>query len=504
MMESRISYKLIAAVAAIATITIGCFSYVILDSYDRRVMSDLDTYAHQLTETVKSSTRYDMMLNRRESVHQIIETIGRQESIEKVRIFNKDGAIIFSTDSADIGTMVDKRAEACYACHAADQPLENVPVSSRTRVFTNGHVGRTFGIISPIYNESSCSTGSCHAHSADQKVLGVLDITIPLAAVDAEQTENRNRLIVLTLVVIAAVSVLIYWLTGRLVLHPVNKLIQATHRVAEGELNYSIPIDQKDEIGRLAQSFNDMTRKLQDAQRQLFQADKLASVGRLAAGVAHEINNPLTGVLTYSSFLLSRVGEDSELRGDLEVIVRETKRCREIVKGLLDFARQSASEMRQADPREIVRHAAAIVQNQLAIQKSHIEIEMDDRVPLIFGDVNQLEQVFVNLFVNAGDAMAESGGVITVRGSVTSATDPDGQRVKIEVSDTGSGIPEEYRDKIFDPFFTTKGQKGNGLGLAIVWGIIEEHRGSIDVESNRGGGTTFTITLPVGTATGVT
>ncbi|HLE57431.1 MAG TPA: HAMP domain-containing protein, partial [Rhodothermia bacterium] len=467
-MKSRISFKLIAAVGITATVTIGLFSYLILESYERRIISDLETYAHQITETVKSSTRYDMMLNRRESLHQIIGTIGRQESIEKVRIFNKEGEIIFSTDSVDIGTLVDKRAEACYACHAADQPLESVPVSSRTRVFANGDHERTFGIISPIYNERSCWESSCHAHTPEQKVLGVLDITMPLTAVDEEQRANRQQLFVLTVLLIALVSLLIYWLTGRLVLRPVNKLIQATQRVASGDLEHEIAVEQKDEIGRLAESFNDMTRKLAEAQRQLFQADKLASVGRLAAGVAHEINNPLTGVLTYSSFLLSRAGKDAELRSDLEVIVRETKRCREIVKGLLDFARQSAPEKRLAHPHDIIKQASAIVQNQLSIQKAHIELHLADEMPEIRADVNQLEQVLVNLFVNAGDAMLDRGGVITVRTSSRPSDDEyESGAVTITVSDTGAGIPKSHLDKIFDPFFTTKGQKGNGLGLAI-------------------------------------
>ena len=238
---------------------------------------------------------------------------------------------------------------------------------------------------------------------------------MPLDAVDAEQRANRQQLFGLTLLVIAVVSLPVYWLTGRLVLKPVDKIIQATHGVAAGDLEHTITVSQKDEIGRLAESFNDMTRKLAEAQRQLFQADKLASVGRLAAGVAHEINNPLTGVLTYSIFLLSRVGEDAELRSDLEVIVRETKRCREIVKGLLDFSRQSAPEKRLAHPHEIIRQASAIVQNQLSIHKGRIELHFADGVPEIRADVNQLEQVLVNLFVNAGDAMMDGGGVITVR-----------------------------------------------------------------------------------------
>lgn len=490
-MRTRISHKLIAAVGGVATVIIGVFAYLILKSYDEHVISDIEEHAHQLSETVISSTRYDMLLNRRESLHQIINTIGRQEGIEKVRIFNKEGHIIFSTDTLDIGGFVDKQAEACYACHSADQPLESLPIENRTRIFEEADEERVLGIISPIYNEPGCSEGTCHAHSPDQKVLGVLDITMPLAEADAEQRANRRRLVILTILVIVVISAIIYWLAGRMVLRPVGRIFEATKKVASGDLSHSIPVEQSDEIGRLAESFNEMTKNLAEARSQLFQTDKLASVGRLAAGVAHEINNPLTGVLTYSSFLLNRAGDNPELRDDLEVIVRETKRCRNIVKGLLDFSRQSVPEKRLVQPNEIILRAADIVQNQLSIQRARFELSLHENLPQILADVNQLEQVLVNLFVNAGDAMDESGGVITVKSSRVK------EGVEIQVADNGSGIPDEHLTKIFDPFFSTKGPKGTGLGLAIVWGIVEEHGGRISVESEVGEGTTFRIVLPV-------
>ena len=156
-MRSKISYKLIAAVGSVTVAIIGIFAYIILNSYQDHLLADLEGYAHQLSETVKNSTRYDMLHNQRESVHQIINTIGTQEGIEKVRIFNKEGEIILSTDSLDLNRMVDKQAEACYACHAADQPLESVPVSQRTRIFLTPAHTRTLGIINPIYNEPSLS-----------------------------------------------------------------------------------------------------------------------------------------------------------------------------------------------------------------------------------------------------------------------------------------------------------------------------------------------------------
>jgi two-component system NtrC family sensor kinase len=445
-----------------------------------------------------------MLLNQRESVHRIINTIGKQEGIEKVRIFNKEGEIIFSTDSLDVGKMVDKKTEACYACHAADQPLERLPISERTRIFQASATPRTLGIINPIYNEPGCWQSDCHAHDPNQKVLGVLDITMPLDEVDRGMQASRIRLLFFAIIAIASISVIIYLLLKQIVVKPVSQIVEATHHVATGDLNYNVTLNKNDEIGELAKSFNEMTHKLSEAQRQLYQSDKLASVGRLASGVAHEINNPLTGVLTYSSFLLKRVDDKPEFKEDLEVIVRETKRCRDIVKGLLDFARQSQPAKRQADLNEIIVHASRIVQNQLSIHHIKLEQNLDSKLPLIYADVNQIQQVLVNLLVNAIDAIGENGGNIAVTTGlvkngkrVAAGPAPEKEYIRIKVTDTGCGIPAEDLQKIFDPFFSTKGQKGTGLGLAVVWGIIEKHNGRITVDSKVGKGTTFTILLPV-------
>jgi two-component system NtrC family sensor kinase len=500
-MQTKISYKLIAAVGSVALIIIGIFAYVILSAHQQQLISELRRSAHQLSETVKNSTRYDMLLNQRESVHRIITTIGKQEGINKVRIFNKDGTIIFSTDPLDAGKMVDKRGEECYACHAADRPLERLPISERTRIFQRADHGRILGIINPIYNEPSCWQSDCHAHQQAQKVLGVLDISMSLDDVDREMQASQRRLLLFGVVAIAAVSLMIYLLVNRIVLRPVHKIVAATRQVAAGDLQYTIELKQHDEIGTLADSFNEMTRKLSEAQRQVYQAQKLAAVGQLAAGVAHEINNPLTGVLTYSSFLLKRAEHTPDFREDLEVIVRETQRCRGIVKGLLDFARQSPPEKHASDINDIVERAIRIVQTQLSAH--HVELQKDLRadLPRIHADANQIQQVIVNLLLNANDAIGEGGGTVTL---ATNVIPQDGasrgptSEIQVSVRDTGCGIPAANLARIFDPFFSTKGPKGTGLGLAVAWGIIEEHSGRIDVESEPGKGTTFRVRLPIG------
>jgi two-component system NtrC family sensor kinase len=221
----------------------------------------------------------------------------------------------------------------------------------------------------------------------------------------------------------------------------------------------------------------------------------MASVGRLAAGIAHEINNPLTGVLSFSSLLLKNATEGSESQADLEIIVRETKRCREIVKGLLDFSRQVPPRKTNVNLNETVKRALEIVDHQLAVKNIVVTTTMREDLPSARVDSNQIVQVLINLLVNAADAIGPQGGEIFLS---TDLEEIEGnQMVELKVADTGCGIPLSEQDKIFEPFFSTKEGKGTGLGLAVVWGIINEHDGSISVTSQPERGSTFTILLPI-------
>ena len=240
----------------------------------------------------------------------------------------------------------------------------------------------------------------------------MLDVTVSLDDVDRQISASRNRIVGVAVVVVAVAGLLLWWLTWRLVSRPVEALAAGTRRVASGDLTTTIAADGRNELSELARAFNAMTARLSEAQSQLTQADKLASVGRLAAGVAHEINNPLTGVLTYASFLLERAQDDPERRADLEVIVRETKRCREIVRGLLDFARQTPPRRQPTDLNAVVRRAAAVVMNQLQLGHVALALDLADDLPSIEADPNQMQQVVVNLVLNAADALGERGGAI--------------------------------------------------------------------------------------------
>lgn len=618
-MFNKIGFKLIVAVGLTAIITIGVFAYFNIQRQSNALLTEVERHANQLSETVKSSTRYDMLLNQRDRIDKTIISIGSQAGIRNVRILNKLGVIIYSSHEEDIGKMVDKKTESCYACHEANQPLERLPINKRTRIYRVApDSSRILGIISPIYNAKSCWEAECHAHSKDKTILGVLDVTTTLSDVDNEIERSEIEIVLFALAAMIALSFIIGFLVKRWIDRPVNELLKATDQVGVGNLNYTIKDKGNDELGKLARSFNVMTQKLSEARMQLFQSDKLASLGRLAAGVAHEINNPLTGVLTYSSFLLKRTQDNPEFQEDLKVIVRETKRSREIVKSLLDFARQSVPKKNNINIVEIIEQAVSVVENQLTINHVKLERKLDGNLPQIIADANQIQQVFINLLVNANDAIGKGGGIITVSASLLSlspygvaqikratcpkrhdlvdnefkieglpaiklkarfngsdeiihldpvygrrahqylkevdenkklnilcpqcntsmneenskcpkcgsplfsipvpnesnfeactrvgcdyqhweSVDEAGKKdyVEIKISDSGCGIPQEDVARIFEPFYSTKGQKGTGLGLAVIWGIIDNHNGTIKVESEMGHGTTFLIRLPL-------
>jgi len=238
----------------------------------------------------------------------------------------------------------------------------------------------------------------------------------------------------------------------------------------------------------LAKSYEDLV----NAKKALIQSEKLASLGRLASGIAHEINNPLTGVLTFSSLLLEDL-KDTEYQEDLDTIVKETLRCRNIVKGLLDFARETKSEMETASINSIISDTLAILEKHINFQNVDIIMNLAEDIPDFKMDINQMKSVINNLAINAADAMP-GGGTL----NIATKNDTGWDRVKIVIDDTGTGIDEETLDRIFDPFFTTKkAGHGTGLGLAVIYGIIERHRGTIDVKSTVGEGTTFTVMFPL-------
>jgi len=493
-MKLRIIHRVLFAVVLVSTAVFGTSSWLSGRAQERAVSAEIERHALILSDTIRNSTRQAMLLDEREMVHRIIERIGRQEGLDKIRVYNKSGTVIYSPDASLIGSSVDKHNEACDACHVESDPIERLPAGKRTREFVDSSGSRQLGVITPIENEAACSSAACHAHDPGQRVLGVLDVTVSLKEVDRAVARSGRIAAGFAIAAILVMSLLLWGIFHHLVDRPVGRLVTATKALAAGDLEHRIPVRRSDELGQLAESFNEMTVRLSDARHQVYQSNKLASLGRLAAGIAHEINNPLTGVLTYSSFLLNRA-TDPETKSDLETIVRETRRCRDIVRGLLDFSRQVPPKKSLVEIVPIVERALSIVDNQLRVQNIAVQRSLAPDLPRIAADPNQIQQVVINLLVNAADAVEGDDRRIAV--SVDRVERAGKEGIEVRVEDSGSGIPERDLGKIFEPFFTTKGTRGTGLGLAVAWGIVAEHRGTIEVDSETGKGSVFRVFLPI-------
>ncbi|NOR12817.1 MAG: HAMP domain-containing protein [Candidatus Aminicenantes bacterium] len=351
----------------------------------------------------------------------------------------------------------------------------------------------------------------------NNEIIGILYVGM----LERPYIDTTNR-VMLAFTIMASLCVvfllvILYFSTSRII-NPLRNMVIATQEIAKGDLNLEVKVDSKDEIGDLADSFNKMiadlksaneklidwgktlekkvkerTKELREAQAHLIQTEKLASLGKLAAGVAHEINNPLGGILIYSHLLLEDFDKESPYYNNLEKIVKETTRCKEIVKGLLEFARPKEPETTSSRVNELLDNALSLLESQSLFQNIRVGKQYSEDLPLITADNAQLQQVFMNIILNAADAM-KGEGILTLRTSL----DADGEYLIIDFTDTGPGIGEEDKKKIFDPFFTTKeAGQGTGLGLSISYSIVRKHQGTIEVQSELGKGATFTIKLPV-------
>jgi two-component system NtrC family sensor kinase len=494
-------------------------------------MENVVLSAVRVSDLIARSTRYSMLLNRKEDVHNIVSSVGGEPGIEGIRIYNKQGEIIFATVTSDIYKTVDMNAEACISCHASEG-LERPHSSSEelSRIFTKPNGDRVLGLITPIRNEPQCANAACHAHPESKTILGVLDVKMTLTQVDKRLQESKNQSLALSagaVLLIALISGGFIWMFVR---RPVRKLMGGMQMVASGELGLRLEATSNDELGQLAATFNRMTEDLATAReeitawsntleqkvgektadlelahKQMVRVERMASLGNLAATVAHELNNPLEGILTFAKLLIKRVKKSSlpaadvkMFHDDLQLVADEAQRCGNIVKNLLVFTRQKGGAFQTVRLKTIIDRCVLLMNHHAQMHNVQLQTTGMDH-DLIECDPNQIQQALVALMMNAIEAMSATidraeGGTLTIDVSRSERNNT----FLIRVSDTGIGMTDEVRAHIFEPFFTTKSEgKGVGLGLAVVYGIIERHNGTINVETSLGRGTTFLISLPI-------
>jgi histidine kinase len=747
-MRKSLSVKLSLAVALIFTGAVLTFTYYLVLLQEKQAFERMVLNAGQFSSTVKRSAHYSMLLNQRDSLHKIIEAIGAQPGVENIRVFNKSGAIMFSSQKAEIGTHVDLQAEACYVCHRRGQPLERLSMTDRTRVYRSSSGHRVVGTINPIYNEPSCWDSSCHFHPEKQTVLGVLDIGLSLQTLDDEIQATKKKIVLFATLflvgVLAIMAVCILYFVNR----PLRHLVSATKQIASGDYDQEVVAITDDEIGDLTRSFDEMrgnirnqaqaiqkskeeyqtlfeevpcqisvqdrdfrilqanrvftdrfgdrlgeycyhaykgraqkcevcpveqtfrdgqahsseevvlgkdgstgyilvstspivneagevtaaiematditkvyqleeelkrseekyrtlfnsdpnpifvfdpaTLKILDANARaikhygyskaellgitfldladpgewerlrkalaaeegiimnvkhlrrrgepilvttrfsrlshmgqeaivattpditervrneelLIQAGKMATLGEMSTGVAHELNQPLSVIKTAASFLKKKTERSEAVPpATLLTLVQEmdnqVDRASNIITHLREFGRKTDIRKVDVQINDCIRGPFTVLGRQLELHGVKVELTLNDSLPPIKGDRTRLEQVFLNLIMNARDALDEKeakadGGPVEKVLRISSYR--EGNQVVATVADTGVGMSEGVKEKIFEPFYTTKPVgKGTGLGLSISFGIVRDYDGTIAAESKQGRGTTFKLSFP--------
>jgi two-component system, NtrC family, sensor kinase len=526
-----LSTKLIALLLGAMVVIFALLGYLTIQLQRQHLEAATLLSAERMSDVIRRSTSEFMLRNDRNDLRELISTVAAEPGMIRVRILDREGRISYSSEPSEVNRTLDKDAEACYACHAKGKPLAHPDRPDRFRVY-QGPNGRALAIITPIENQPDCANAECHEHPANQQILGVLDTHLSLARADTQLADLSWRIIVCDVVAMVAIALLSGLFILRVVDRPLKQLQAGTQKLSAGALGYQIEMHSKDEIGDLAESFNSMSMQLQTANKQLvlwghnleervqekttelrrahdqvLHSETMASVGKMAAVVAHEINNPLSGILTYSKLLKKwvdngQINTEKKQEADqcLDLISSESRRCGELVKNLLSFSRQSPMNVQPTDVNRLIEQCLLLVHHNLENAGIEVHSSLAADLPRLQCDPSQIEQVLLALIVNAADAMPKGGNLW-----LSSQLSEDRQHVALSVRDDGCGIPADMLPKVFEPFVTTKDlHHGTGLGLAVSRGIVERHGGKICIQSEVGKGTMLTITLPVPSRSGVT
>lgn len=749
--RQSLTFQLIFWVGLILLGSIAVWAYLNIKYHEKNAIDHMVEEADRLGNTIRLGAHYAMMLNSRDDINQIIHNIGRQQEIQNIRIFNKQGRIKFSSLMAEVDSTKDIRAEACIICHREEPPVETVPLMGRTRLLSSPTGGRLLGIISPIYNEPGCSQSSCHYHPPDKKVLGALDVVVSLNRMDVEILSHEKGIMALALFSFIAIAAIIGVFFFTFVNRPIKKLMAATVLIGQGQYGQDIGLNRDDEIGQLAGAIYRMGREIGDkqeelnrqrdeyqdlfeqvpcyitvqdrdfriitynqetskhfnpkrgdycyraykgreeicevcpvaqtledgschsgeetvinrdgtethwlvrtspirqssneidavmeislditeakrlemeirkseekyhsifnnipnaifvvdaetmrildcnegalrlygfgkseiinepflqlfdqnerdsyvnllttaaflnqvrhitrtgqiifvnirispseyserkallivasditkrlmAEQQLIQASKMATLGEMSAGVAHELNQPLSVIKTASSFIMKKIRKSKNIDPSiLQTMAHEidshVDRAAKIINHLREFGRKSEVTKEPIEINMVLNKAHDMFTQQLKLREIEVVKDLAEDLPLVLADANRLEQVFINLLINARDAIEdklEKTGRRDLEKKIRLETRAENAKVKIEIEDSGIGIPENVQDKIFEPFFTTKKVgRGTGLGLSISYGIVQDYGGMIQVRSMENAGTKFTIEFPAAKA----
>ena len=468
----------------ILTIGVGTFSLFFISREHGRMINGTRENAKIILSTVEKSIFNSMRSGNSADVQTILEMVGHSHNLVNIRIFHPDGVILRSAHSDEIGTRVPPPDLALYQGKGQEG------------IFRSGGQ-EILGLVKPIVTDEHCFL--CHGFG--RKVVGVLDLNMSLADTNQKLRETTQFFMLTTGVIILLLSAGISLVLLRFVKRPIQKMAVKMAQVEAGDLSVRLETRFDDEIGRLVTSFNSMVVNLEKAKRELEQfhyrqmerADRLASVGEMSTGVAHEIKNPLAGISSAISVLADELPEEDPRREIIRQVLEQIARLDKTATDLLSFGRPSRPEFSWVDINALVKKTLFFVSQHPEARNIHRIKELTRDLPAVWVDEKQIQQVLFNIIINAIQAMNAEG---TLKIETDAVSRSEGDFVRVMVTDTGKGIPPEELDRIFTPFHTTKTQ-GTGLGLPISRQLLEQHGGSIKVDSRPGEGSTFTIELPV-------
>jgi two-component system NtrC family sensor kinase len=529
--RSTIYGRVVYIITLTSIILFVLFGVLFRSVYEQYLNTVIRQNGNNIGSIVEGSLYQSMLENDKSALQSTLDVINTMSGIDDVNMYDQRDSLAYTSFSP--GTTTHSNPD-CRSCHEnistmfprKEKSYRIINTRSECSMNDNDNSHRHLLIRSPILNEKSCYTSSCHAHPETDEVLGSLIIKIPLMDLDnAVKKSSTEFYLLATFITMLLLTILIFF-TRKKIKNPLSDIIRASVAVSNGNKSTRLEIkpNQLDDMRMVSQAFNDMldniqsaTEELQNwsqqleykvqkkseelgaAQNELIHIERIASLGKLSSSVAHEINNPLSGILIYTKLIHKQLSnpelyaakKDSILR-HLTLIENETKRCGDIVKGLLDFSRKDQEDFESKHLHEVLQETYELMTHPITIANISFLKDFSAKSDLFFGSPNQIKQACVAIIVNASEAVQENGEIIF------STKNPDADSIRIEISDNGIGIPGDDIPHIFEPFFSTKHDtSGIGLGLAIVHGIVKSHNGKLEVKSDIGKGTTISITLPI-------
>lgn len=528
--RSSIYGKVVYTVTLLSLILFLAFGTIFRSVNEKYLNTVIKQDGNNIGSIVEGALYHSMLTNDKGALQNTLDIINTLPGIEDVNMYDTNDNLVYSPASTATG----HNNPNCKECHSdletmfprKEKSFRIINMDSECAMNQKGYDSRLLLIKTPILNEKSCYTSTCHAHNESDEVLGSFVIRLPLEELDsAVKKSSTSFFLFAAMITILLLTSLMFFLR-RNIKSPLNEIISASESVSKGDRSTRLEIKPKDvrDIRMVSEAFNEMldnlqaanlelqnwsqqleykvqkkTAELSEMQNELIHVERIASLGKLSSSVAHEINNPLSGILTYTKLVHKQLlkldmkdPEKSSMLKYLQVIEDETKRCGDIVKGLLDFSRKDQHGFKAVHLHKILKDAFTLMEHQMKMSEINFYIDFSATSDIVQCSENQIKQACIAILLNASEAVSGNGDILM------KTSNPDKNNIKLEIKDNGVGIPPEDLPHIFEPFFSAKQKaSGIGLGLAIVHGIIQSHKGRVDVESEPGKGTTVSVILPV-------